>query len=59
MRFLLPGCTPHIYSYTHIFVLTSTPTFKELVTIDNDVKGKFNQYSQVKNNFTALQRKQT
>ncbi|KAI1505333.1 V-ATPase subunit C [Biscogniauxia marginata] len=32
---------------------------KELVTIDNDVKGKFNQYNQVKTNFTTLQRKQT
>ncbi|KAI0449322.1 vacuolar ATP synthase-like protein subunit C 1 [Xylaria acuta] len=32
---------------------------KDLVTADNDVKGKLNQYSQVKTNFTALQRKQT
>ncbi|KAI1821919.1 vacuolar ATP synthase-like protein subunit C 1 [Xylaria intraflava] len=32
---------------------------KDLVTIDNDVKGKLNQYNQVKTNFTALQRKQT
>ncbi|RYP08058.1 hypothetical protein DL764_002135 [Monosporascus ibericus] len=32
---------------------------KELVTIDNDVKSKFNQYNQVKTNFAALQRKQT
>ncbi|KAI0484746.1 ATPase, V1 complex, subunit C [Xylariaceae sp. FL0804] len=32
---------------------------KELVTIDNDVKGKFNQYNQVKTSYTALQRKQT
>ncbi|KAI0025442.1 ATPase, V1 complex, subunit C [Xylariomycetidae sp. FL0641] len=31
---------------------------KELATIDNDVKGKFNQYNQVKTNFAALQRKQ-
>ncbi|KAH9998069.1 ATPase, V1 complex, subunit C [Xylariaceae sp. FL0662B] len=32
---------------------------KELVTIDNDVKGKFNQYNQVKTNLAALHRKQT
>lgn len=32
---------------------------KELVTIDNDIKGKLNQYNSVKNNFTTLQRKQT
>ncbi|KAI0447048.1 vacuolar ATP synthase-like protein subunit C 1 [Xylaria telfairii] len=32
---------------------------KDLVTADNDVKGKLNQYNQVKTNFTALQRKQT
>lgn len=32
---------------------------KELVTIDNDVKGKLNQYTSVKTNFGALQRKQT
>ncbi|KAI0136234.1 V-ATPase subunit C [Xylariales sp. AK1849] len=32
---------------------------KELVTIDNDVKGKFNQYNQVKTNYATLQRKQT
>ncbi|KAI1386929.1 ATPase, V1 complex, subunit C [Hypoxylon trugodes] len=32
---------------------------KELVTIDNDVKGKFNQYNQVKTNLATLQRKQT
>ncbi|KAI1660967.1 ATPase, V1 complex, subunit C [Daldinia decipiens] len=32
---------------------------KELATIDNDVKGKFNQYNQVKTNLAALQRKQT
>ena len=32
---------------------------QELVTIDNDVKGKFNQYNQVKTNFATLQRKQT
>ncbi|KAI1840981.1 hypothetical protein JX265_010453 [Neoarthrinium moseri] len=32
---------------------------KELVTIDNDVKGKFNQYTSVKTNFATLQRKQT
>ena len=42
-----------------MFMLTSTYASQELVTIDNDVKGKFSQYSQVKNNFTALQRKQT
>ncbi|KAI0541192.1 vacuolar ATP synthase-like protein subunit C 1 [Xylaria digitata] len=32
---------------------------KDLVTTDNDVKGKLNQYNQVKTNLTALQRKQT
>ncbi|KAL7628244.1 Vacuolar ATP synthase subunit C [Parahypoxylon ruwenzoriense] len=32
---------------------------KELVTIDNDVKSKFNQYNQVKTNLATLQRKQT
>lgn len=32
---------------------------KDLVTIDNDVKGKLNQYNQVKTNLTVLQRKQT
>ncbi|KAF6844404.1 V-ATPase subunit C [Colletotrichum musicola] len=32
---------------------------KELVTTDNDVKSKFNQYNSVKTNFTTLQRKQT
>lgn len=32
---------------------------KELVTNDNDVKSKFNQYNTVKTNLTALQRKQT
>ncbi|TPX17406.1 uncharacterized protein E0L32_003049 [Thyridium curvatum] len=32
---------------------------KELVNIDNDVKGKFNQYNSVKSNLAALERKQT
>ncbi|KAL8371016.1 hypothetical protein RB595_001052 [Gaeumannomyces hyphopodioides] len=32
---------------------------KELVNIDNDVKGKFNQYNSVKTNLASLQRKQT
>ncbi|KAI0965654.1 vacuolar ATP synthase-like protein subunit C 1 [Xylaria arbuscula] len=32
---------------------------KDLVTTDNDVKGKLNQYNQVKTNLTALQRRQT
>jgi V-type H+-transporting ATPase subunit C len=32
---------------------------KELQTIDNDVKAKFNQYNSVKSNLAALQRKQT
>ncbi|KAI1269198.1 vacuolar ATP synthase subunit C [Xylariaceae sp. FL1019] len=32
---------------------------KELVTIDNDVKGKLNQYNQTKTNLTTLERKQT
>ncbi|KAH7359102.1 vacuolar ATP synthase subunit C [Plectosphaerella cucumerina] len=32
---------------------------KELVTIDNDVKTKFNQYNGVKTNLATLQRKQT
>ncbi|KAI0419166.1 vacuolar ATP synthase-like protein subunit C 1 [Xylaria grammica] len=32
---------------------------QDLVTTDNDVKGKLNQYNQVKTNLTALQRKQT
>ncbi|KAI4600245.1 Vacuolar ATP synthase subunit C [Pestalotiopsis sp. 9143b] len=32
---------------------------KELVTIDNDLKGKLNQYNGVKNNLATLQRKQT
>lgn len=31
---------------------------KELATIDNDVKAKFNQYNTVKSNLTNLQRKQ-
>ncbi|KAL0939422.1 V-ATPase subunit C [Colletotrichum truncatum] len=32
---------------------------KELITTDNDVKSKFNQYNSIKTNFTTLQRKQT
>lgn len=32
---------------------------KELITIDNDVKTKFNQYNTVKTNLATLQRKQT
>ncbi|ROT40117.1 vacuolar ATP synthase subunit C [Sodiomyces alkalinus F11] len=32
---------------------------KELITVDNDVKAKLNQYNLVKNNLIALQRKQT
>ncbi|PFH63339.1 hypothetical protein XA68_13796 [Ophiocordyceps unilateralis] len=32
---------------------------KELVTVDNDVKTKFNQYNSVKTNLAALQRRQT
>ncbi|KAI6352370.1 hypothetical protein MCOR25_009441 [Pyricularia grisea] len=32
---------------------------KELVNIDNDVKGKFTQYNTTKSNMAALQRKQT
>ncbi|KAL2759256.1 hypothetical protein ACRALDRAFT_2099596 [Sodiomyces alcalophilus JCM 7366] len=32
---------------------------KELITIDNDVKGKLNQHKAIKNDLTALQRKQT
>lgn len=32
---------------------------KELVNIDNDVKGKFNQYNSIKTNYASLQRKQT
>lgn len=32
---------------------------KDLASLDNDVKAKFTQYSQVKTNLTALQRKQT
>lgn len=32
---------------------------KELVTIDNDLKGKLSQYNSVKNNYSTLQRKQT
>ncbi|KAI1170247.1 vacuolar ATP synthase-like protein subunit C 1 [Nemania sp. FL0916] len=32
---------------------------KDLVTIDNDVKSKLNQYTQVKSNLTVLQRRQT
>jgi len=32
---------------------------KELISIDNDVKTKFNQYTQVKTNLSTLQRKQT
>lgn len=32
---------------------------KELQTIDNDVKAKFNQYNAVKTTLAALQRKQT
>ncbi|RSL70561.1 hypothetical protein CEP54_001719 [Fusarium duplospermum] len=32
---------------------------KELATVDNDVKTKFNQYNSVKTNLAALQRRQT
>jgi V-type H+-transporting ATPase subunit C len=32
---------------------------KELLTVDNDVKSKLNQYNQVKTNLAALQRRQT
>lgn len=32
---------------------------QELVTVDNDVKTKFNQYNSVKTNLAALQRRQT
>ncbi|KAI9879394.1 MAG: Vacuolar ATP synthase subunit C [Pleopsidium flavum] len=32
---------------------------KEIASIDNDVKSKYNQYNQVKTNLTGLQRKQT
>ncbi|KAI9819963.1 MAG: Vacuolar ATP synthase subunit C [Pycnora praestabilis] len=32
---------------------------KEIGSLDNDVKSKYNQYNQVKTNLTALQRKQT
>lgn len=32
---------------------------KEITSIDNDVKNKYNQYNQVKTSLTALQRKQT
>ncbi|KAK4458901.1 putative vacuolar ATP synthase [Cladorrhinum samala] len=32
---------------------------RELQTIDNDVKGKYNQYNSVKTNLAALERKQT
>ncbi|ROV91780.1 hypothetical protein VSDG_06510 [Cytospora chrysosperma] len=32
---------------------------KELVNVDNDVKGKFNQYNSVKTNLAALHRRQT
>ncbi|KAI1776714.1 ATPase, V1 complex, subunit C [Hypoxylon cercidicola] len=32
---------------------------KDLAIVDNDVKGKFNQYNQVKSNLASLQRKQT
>ena len=33
--------------------------YKELISIDNDVKSKFSQYNQIKTNLTALRRKQT
>lgn len=32
---------------------------KELTSIDNDVKGKFNQYNSVKTSLATLHRKQT
>ena len=32
---------------------------QEISSIDNDVKGKYNQYNQVKTQLTVLQRKQT
>ncbi|KAI9841747.1 MAG: Vacuolar ATP synthase subunit C [Sclerophora amabilis] len=32
---------------------------KEIASIDNDIKGKYNQYNQVKTNLTALERRQT
>lgn len=35
------------------------PVLQELAGIDNDVKGKFNQYNQVKTNLAASQRRQT
>lgn len=31
---------------------------QELVNVDNDVKGKFNQYNSVKTNLAALYRRQ-
>ena len=32
---------------------------QEIVTVDNDVKTKFNQHNQIKTNLASLQRKQT
>ena len=32
---------------------------QEITSIDNDVKGKYNQYNQVKTNLTVLQKRQT
>jgi V-type H+-transporting ATPase subunit C len=32
---------------------------QEISSIDNDVKGKYDQYNQCKTNLTALKRKQT
>lgn len=32
---------------------------QELVTVDNDVKSKLNQYNSVKTNLAALHRRQT
>lgn len=31
---------------------------QELITVDNDVKTKFNQYNSVKTNLASLQRRQ-
>lgn len=34
-------------------------SLQELITIDNDVKGKMNQHTSIKNNLASLQRRQT
>ncbi|KAH8156917.1 hypothetical protein CIB48_g11330 [Xylaria polymorpha] len=55
-----PALSPRTYAMLTGLETDGDPVCQQdLVTADNDVKGKLNQYNQVKTNFTALQRKQT